>query len=47
MKLQFSIFVLAVIFIIGPIMYENASAQVGSGDSQFEGQESMRLEAVA
>src|SRR3972149_1394882 len=36
MKLQFSIFVLAVIFIIGPIMYENATAQVSSGDSPFE-----------
>jgi len=36
MKLQLFIFVLAVIFIIRPIMYENATAQVSSGDSPFE-----------
>jgi hypothetical protein len=36
MKLQLFIFVLTVIFIIGPIMYENATAQVSSGDSPFE-----------
>ena len=36
MNLQLFLFVLTVIFIIGPIMYENATAQVSSGDSPFE-----------
>jgi hypothetical protein len=36
MKLQFSVIALAAIMIIGPIVYENAFAQTGSGDSPFE-----------